>query len=438
MNIITIILIVLILTAFILMTKGTLKQELAMPLVALGAIILAGNEEGFLALHNGFAEFSKIALLFTAVAVPAHILQRSNILDWIGMWVGELIGKIYVKTKISINFLVPAITLFMVYIMAALFHNTTSILVSSVIIYVICKSYKLKGLPVLAGALVASNLGGFSTRWGDTPNIVEAAQWGLTHIDFFKEILPINVSSVLLLILTVGIWLSFAMKSKDGKKRTRFDIAYAIVKFRNARRNMYLDKRLIKTGTIGLVLAITGPLLFIKYELIFSALAIIVSVLGDYNDHMFETLLALGTETYLTLVSIFVLAQVLAHSSIGIGIVIQNWLLKSSMSVWAIASASYLGTLLTEAASWASAAAPLIHSQAPSHLAAWALGSGIFAGSSSLVTAASAGIILTQETKNNPVDSKISFGSYVVFGILFSLFMLGYYIMILSLLYLKN
>ncbi|MEK9208486.1 MAG: hypothetical protein AAB910_00230, partial [Patescibacteria group bacterium] len=76
MNIITIILIVLILTAFILMTKGTLKQELAMPLVALGAIILAGNEEGFLALHNGFAEFSKIALLFTAVAVPAHILQR--------------------------------------------------------------------------------------------------------------------------------------------------------------------------------------------------------------------------------------------------------------------------------------------------------------------------------------------------------------------------
>ena len=74
----------------------------------------------------------------------------------------------------------------MVYIMAALFHNTTSILVSSVIIYVICKSYKLKGLPVLAGATgCVQNLGGFSTRWGDTPNIVEAAQWGLTHIDFF-------------------------------------------------------------------------------------------------------------------------------------------------------------------------------------------------------------------------------------------------------------
>ena len=105
------------------------------------------------------------------------------------------------------------------------------------------------------------------------------------------------------------------------------------------------------------------------------------------------------------------------------------------MSVWAIAVASYVGTLLTEAASWASAATPIVHSQAPTHLAAWALGSGIFAGSSSLVTAASAGIILVQETKNNPEGSKITFGSYVIFGLLFSLFMLGYYIVVLSLLF---
>lgn len=431
----TIILILLILTAFVLMTTGKLKQEVAMPLVALGAITLAGSEEGFLALHNGFSEFSRIAILFTAVAVPAHILQRSRILDWVGMWVGEFIGKIYVKTKISINILIPAVSLIMVYVLAALFHNTTSILVSSLVIFVICKSYKIKALPVLAGALVASNLGGFSTRWGDTPNIVEAAQWGLTHSDFFKEILPINMSSVVLLIIAVSVWLSILMKRNKGKKNSKFDIAYAMVKFRNARRNMYLDKRLIRIGVLGLILAIAGPLFFIKYELAFSALAIIVCVLGDYSEHMAETLFALGMETYVTLVSIFVLAQVLAHSSLGIGILIQNWLMKSSMSVWAIASASYLGTLLTEAASWASAAAPLIHSQAPTHLAAWALGAGIFAGSSSLVTAASAGIILTQETKNNPEESRVTFGSYVVFGISFSLFMLGYYITVLTLLY---
>ncbi len=430
----TIILIFVILLAFALMTKGILKQEVAMPLVALGAIILAGDHEGMRALHDGFAEFSRIAVLFTAVAVPAHILQRSNFLNWIGMWIGELIGKVFIKTKVNIVILVPAFSLVMVYVMAALFHNTTSILVSSLIIFVICKSYKLKALPVLAGALVASNLGGFSTRWGDTPNIVEASQWGLTHRDFFREIMPINISSLVLLIGAVSWWLWNVMKKETSKKGTKFETAFAMIQFRNSLRDMSLDLRLVRVGLLGLVIAIIGPLFFLKYELAFSAFAIILSVLGDYSEHRSEALLALGIETYATLASIFVLAQVLAHSSIGIGNSIQHWLSQSGMSVWAIAVASYVGTLLTEAASWASAATPIVHSQAPTHLAAWALGSGIFAGSSSLVTAASAGIILVQETKNNPEGSRITFGSYVIFGLLFSLFMLGYYIVALSLL----
>jgi len=429
----TFILIFIILLAFVLMTKGTLKQEVAMPLVALGAIILAGDHEGMKALHNGFSEFSRIAILFTAVAVPAHILQRSNLLNWIGMWIGELIGKVFIKTKTNITFLVPAFSLIMVYVMAALFHNTTSILVSSLIIFVICKSYKLKALPVLAGALVASNLGGFSTRWGDTPNIVEASQWGLTHQDFFREIMPINIGSLVLLIVVVSWWLFNTMKTEASKKGTKFEAAFSMIQFRNSRRDMSLDMRLVCVGLLGLVIAIIGPLFFLKYELAFSALAIIISVLGDYSEHRSETLLALGIETYATLASIFVLAQVLAHSSIGIGSSIQHWLSQSGMSVWTIAVASYVGTLLTEAASWASAATPIVHSQAPTHLAAWALGSGIFAGSSSLVTAASAGIILSQETKNYPEGSRITFGSYVIFGLLFSIFILGYYILVLSL-----
>ncbi|MFH0772816.1 MAG: SLC13 family permease [bacterium] len=429
----TFILVFIILLAFVLMTKGILKQEVAMPLVALGAIILAGDHEGMKALHSGFSEFSRIAVLFTAVAVPAHILQRSNLLNWIGMWIGELIGKVYIKTKVNISFLVPAFSLVMVYVMAALFHNTTSILVSSLIIFVICKSYKLKALPVLAGALVASNLGGFSTRWGDTPNIVEASQWGLTHQDFFREIMPINLSSLVLLIVVVSWWLFNTMKKEASKKGTKFEAAFAMIQFRNSRRDMSLDLPLVRIGLLGLVVAIIGPLFFIKYELAFSAFAIILSVLGDYSEHRSETLLALGIETYATLASIFVLAQVLAHSTIGIGNTIQHWLSQSGMSVWAIAVASYVGTLLTEAASWASAATPIVHSQAPTHLAAWALGSGIFAGSSSLVTAASAGIILSQETKNYPEGSRITFGSYVIFGLLFSIFILGYYILVLSL-----
>ena len=429
----TIILISLILLAFVLMTKRVLKQEVAMPLLALSAILLAGNLQGMKALNNGFSEFSRIAILFTAVAIPAHILQRSKLLDLVGVWIGEMIGKLYIKTNINIYFLVSAFSLLMVYTMAALFHNTTSILVSAAIIYVICKSYKLKALPVLCGALVASNLGGFSTRWGDTPNIIEASYWGLTHKDFLFEIMPINIGALLILTAVISLWLSRITNKNSAENSGKFEITFAMVKFRNAHREISLDRRLVFFGLMGLALAIVGPIFFVKYELGFSSLAIIVSVLGDYSEHRAEGLFALGIETYVVLASIFVLAQVLSKSDIGVGNYILNFLMKSNMSIWAVALASYFGTLLTEAASWASAVAPIIHAQASTHAAAWALGSGIFAGSSSLVTAASAGIILTNETKENPEQSRIVFGSYVFFGLLFSVSILAYYIIVLSL-----
>ena len=96
---------------------------------------------------------------------------------------------------------------------------------------------------------------------------------------------------------------------------------------------------------------------------------------------------------------------------------------------------SFFGTLFTEAASWASAAAPIVHKLNNSPQAAWALGAGICAGSSSLVTAASAGIILTNETKDNEKDYKITFSKYIPYGLGISALMVLYYIITLSLLF---
>ena len=113
---------------------------------------------------------------------------------------------------------------------------------------------------------------------------------------------------------------------------------------------------------------------------------------------------------------------------------VKHWLESSGMSVWSIAIASYIGTLFTEAASWASAAAPIVYASAPSHTAAWALGAGICAGSSSLLTAATAGILLTRESKSLDQNERVTFGSYVLFGLVMSMIMLIYYIGILTLL----
>src|ERR1051326_5169573 len=177
----TLVLILALFVAFVCMTKGKLEQEVAMPLVALASIalvgfhdVLSGDHEAETALAEGFAQFARIAVLFTAVAVPAHILQRAGALNWLAMLIGEWLGILIVRLKAAPFVVVPAVCLFLTFIMAASFHNTTSILVCSYVTVLICKSYQLRPLPVLIASLVSSNLGGFSTRWGGTPNIVEA------------------------------------------------------------------------------------------------------------------------------------------------------------------------------------------------------------------------------------------------------------------------
>ncbi len=429
----TYLLVLLILTNFALLTKGFIKVSVGMALTAIGALLLAGPIEASEALHNGFAEFSNIAILFTAIAVPSHVLARSDALDQIGMWIGEKIGRLSRRSQRTDHvFLVVAVSMIITYVMAGLFHNTTSILISASIIIVLCKSYKLPGIPVLSGALIASNLGGFSTRWGDTPNIVEAKQWGLTHMDFFREITLINVGILIVLIFFTYLVTKFYTNRDKHSGISKSKLAYSMVQFKLRRRNTVINKRLMWVGLIGIVTAVIGPLLFPPYEITFALGAIAFCVLADYKEHRQHTLFALGGETYATLISIFVLSQVMAHSSIGIGPQIQEFLLSNNMSIWSIAISSYFGTLFTEAASWAIVASPLIHEINQNHEAAWALGGGISAGSSSILTAATAGVILLNETAGEEDAFRMTFGKYVLFGLSFSSLMLIMYIGVLT------
>ena len=82
---------------------------------------------------------------------------------------------------------------FVTYVTAGLMHNVTSILIMTPVIIRLCASYQVPSRWILSAALIASNLGGFSTRWGDTPNIIESATWGLKAGDFMCEVLPANL-----------------------------------------------------------------------------------------------------------------------------------------------------------------------------------------------------------------------------------------------------
>ena len=118
------------------------------------------------------------------------MIERSQGFKWVAAWLGHQLGKMRLRHPRMTTPLLVAILLVATYVTAGLMHNVTSILIMTPVIIRLCASYQMPSRWILSAALIASNLGGFSTRWGDTPNIIESATWGLQAGDFMREVLP--------------------------------------------------------------------------------------------------------------------------------------------------------------------------------------------------------------------------------------------------------
>jgi Na+/H+ antiporter NhaD/arsenite permease-like protein len=427
-----VIMLVLLFTAFFAMTKYEVPLALAMTLVSLSFLLIQWKAAPDI-LREGFSHFAPITILFTAVAIPAHMIERSQGFKWIAAWMGYQLGKIRLRYPRMTTPILVSILLLTTYVTAALMHNVTSILIMTPVIIRLCASYKVPSRWILSAALIASNLGGFSTRWGDTPNIIESGTWGLGETDFMREVVPANLLVMLALIIAATI-----LTQRGISKRSReagnvavpfytLQIAQTAADWKRAKSDLAIDKRLLAIGLGSLAFFIVLQLIFTDLAIAIGAVTIAVAVLLERKGVRYQTLTSLGFEVYLAFAAIFVLAGCVAHS--WIGITLHSQLIAAHAAPWAIATTGFFGTTFTEAASWATAVSGSVFQLSPSHNAAWALGGGICAGSSSLVTAASAGIILAEESgRFNDPEHTINFRRYLAFGLPFALFMLGFYI----------
>ena len=184
-----VLMLVLLFSAFFAMTKYEVPLPLAMSLVSLAFLVIQWENAPHI-LRIGFEHYAPITVLFTAVAVPAHMIERSQGFKWVAAWLGHQLGKIRLRRPRLTTPLLVGILLIATYVTAGLMHNVTSILIMTPVIIRLCASYQVPSRWILSAALIASNLGGFSTRWGDTPNIIESATWGLGAGDFMREVLP--------------------------------------------------------------------------------------------------------------------------------------------------------------------------------------------------------------------------------------------------------
>ncbi len=422
---------VLLFAAFFAMTKYEVPLPLAMTLVSLAFLIIQWDSAPRI-LREGFSHYADITVLFTAVAIPAHMIERSQGFKWVAAWLGHQLGKIRLKHPRMTTPLLVAILLLATYVTAGLMHNVTSILIMTPVIIRLCASYHVPSRWILSAALIASNLGGFSTRWGDTPNIIESATWGLTASDFMKEVLPANliVLTVLIIVATVLTQRGISSRSREaGTKQVPFytlQVAQTAADWKKAKADLAIDRRLLTIGLVMLVFFIVLHVVFTTLAIAIGAFTIVTAVLLERKNQRYHTLTSLGFDVYLAFAAIFVLAGCVSNS--WIGATLYQQLIAANAAPWVIAVTGYFGTTFTEAASWATAVSGPIHQLDPSHAAAWALGGGICAGSSSLVTAASAGIILAEESQRfKDPEHAITFRRYLAFGLPFSLFMLAFY-----------
>ncbi len=426
-----VLMLVLLLSAFFAMTRYETPLPLAMSLVSCAFLIIQWDYAPTI-LRTGFEHYADITILFTAVAIPAHMIERSQGFKWIAAWLGHQLGKIRLRAPRLTTPLLVAVLLGATYVTAALMHNVTSILIMTPVIIRLCASYQVPSRWILSAALIASNLGGFSTRWGDTPNIIESAAWGLEAGDFMREVLPANliVVAVLIIVATFLTQRSISRRSREaGAKAVPFytlQVAQTAADWKKAKADLAIDRRLLATGFTLLALFIVLHVVFHKLAIAIGAATIVAAVMLDRKKDRYHTLTSLGFDVYFTFAAIFVLAGCVSHSWIGEQLYAQ--LMSAKAAPWVIATTGYFGTTFTEAASWATAVSHSIQALDPSHAAAWALGGGICAGSSSLVTAASAGIILAEESgRFNDPEHAITFKRYLAFGLPFSLFMLLFY-----------
>jgi Na+/H+ antiporter NhaD/arsenite permease-like protein len=422
---------VLLFSAFFAMTRYEVPLPLAMTLVSLAFLVIQwGNASNVL--REGFEHYADITVLFTAIAVPAHMIERSQGFKWVAAWLGHQLGKIRLRRPRLTTPLLVGVLLVVTYVTAALMHNVTSILIMTPVIIRLCASYHVPSRWILSAALIASNLGGFSTRWGDTPNIIESATWGLNAGDFMREVVPANLI-VLAALIIVATFLTQRGISKQSRKAGKtqvpqytLQVAQTAADWKKAKADLAIDRRLLTIGIGLLIFVIVLQVVFINYAIAIGAITIVIAVLLERKKERYHTLTSLGFDVYLTFAAIFVLAGCVSHS--WIGAMLQEQLIAAQAAPWVIAVTGYFGTTFTEAASWATAVSNSIYQLDQSHAAAWALGGGICAGSSSLVTAASAGIILAEESQRfKDPEHAITFRRYLAFGLPFSLFMLMFY-----------
>lgn len=190
-----------------------------------------------------FIDFNVIFLLVSMMVIVS-ITTRSGVFNWIANELLKFTKGHPIKVLCALG-LFTAVT-------SAFLDNVTTVILIMPITFAIAKKLNIDPIPFLLTEIFSSNIGGTATLIGDPPNIIIGSAGGLSFIDFIKELTPV-ILVIMCVVLTI---LAFIFRKKLHASQDKMD---EVAKIDNS--HTITDKALMIRSTLILALVILGFML---------------------------------------------------------------------------------------------------------------------------------------------------------------------------------
>lgn len=190
-----------------------------------------------------FIDFNVIFLLVSMMVIVS-ITTRSGVFNWIANELLKFTKGHPVKVLCALG-LFTAVT-------SAFLDNVTTVILIMPITFAIAKKLDIDPIPFLLTEIFSSNIGGTATLIGDPPNIIIGSAGGLSFIDFIKELTPV-ILVIMCVVLTV---LAFIFRKELHASQDKMD---EVAKIDNS--HTITDKALMIRSTLILAFVILGFML---------------------------------------------------------------------------------------------------------------------------------------------------------------------------------
>lgn len=190
-----------------------------------------------------FIDFNVIFLLVSMMVIVS-ITTRSGVFNWIANELLKFTKGHPVKVLCALGLFTAATSAFL--------DNVTTVILIMPITFAIAKKLDIDPIPFLLTEIFSSNIGGTATLIGDPPNIIIGSAGGLSFIDFIKELTPV-ILVIMCVVLTV---LAFIFRKKLHASQDKMD---EVAKIDNS--HTITDKALMIRSTLILALVILGFML---------------------------------------------------------------------------------------------------------------------------------------------------------------------------------